>query len=301
VNARRFFQPLENRWRDFPRLGKRKGFLAVLLPVLMPLSPTRAGETGPFVAPFLEFGSVSYQEEVSILPADSDWDAAYAAAGGRMLVLGTGGFQARGSLGLWGSGEDTESWTEEGAVVQENDLQAWGLDVLGELGWTFRPGKGNTLVPLLGLGYRHTGYERSGFRFFPPEEPSGNQGSVDEDVDLSFLQAGLEGRRELGAKLAVVGYAAAGYIGSYTVDNSVYGDIEGEGGLLLTLRAGLSWRASPDVEFSAAVRYDFQQVDAERDTFYGVDESGEPVSGQVELPENELERLGVEVSCTIRL
>ena len=116
---------------------------------------------------------------------------------------------------------------------------------------------------------------------------------VTESFDVLVLLVALDISQTIGERWQLFARGAAGQVAGYDVNNSHLGNISGSGGSITEIRAGATWRAREDMNVGLALRYDFQQLDAEQKSAQDADGT----SYTVELPDNELERTSFELFC----
>jgi hypothetical protein len=89
-----------------------------------------------------------------------------------------------------------------------------------------------------------------------------------------------------------------GYVLVYEADNSAFGKVDGDGGVLTELLAGLSRRIAHDQRVGIAVAYALQDMQGKVER--GA-EIGEGLVSVLELPDNKTERLEVRLSWRLAL
>jgi hypothetical protein len=245
----------------------------------------------------VEVGKVSYEEDVSIRPVDSEWEASYIGLSGHAQVQYPQGLVLRGRMGAWGSGEDTEKWSEEGTLVQRNDMDIWGLEVGGDIGVAIHPSAKVRVMPFAGLGYRAQRFERSRFEFIPPDPAQSEIGRVTEDFDILFIRVGAELEVQASDKLGFYLRGSVGEALTYEADNSAFDEeISGDGGRIVQAAAGITYRLNRQQRIGAGIRYDMQDMEGDVELIQFQD-----LLAQLELPDNELERVAAEVTWQIDL
>jgi hypothetical protein len=199
---------------------------------------------------------------------------------------------------VWGSSEEEETWTALGRVAQKDDLWVGGGEAVAEIGYALGGESGTRLVPTGGIGFLFQRFERSGFRLFGSEETSIEE-TVQEDFEVAFVRAGAELQQALTERLQLYAQGNYGYVFYYNADNSAFGELDGEGGNILEGRLGLRWQVSTDTTLSAGIRYYNQDLDGDSEERTFIAEDGSSFPGIIELPDNELTRVGGEVTWQI--
>ncbi len=267
-----------------------KKYLTILL-LCCSLVPARAQESVPPVELGLEVslhaGSVAYAEQVASDPIDSDWSAGYAGFASTMKA-GKGSLLGRLHLTCWTSAEDKEEWDVGGLVFQQNDMDVSGVDLLAEIGQVISSKKGGRLIPSLGLGYRAQQFNRSSFVSIVSDVS--DIGLVSEDYSIAYLNGSLDILQQLDASNRVEARLDLGGVFFNQADNSyIPGDLEGDGGIIFAGRVRYVRELKNGLSVGAGFLLDFQWLQGstvESDTSF------------VEWPDNTLERLGVEFSCS---
>jgi len=239
----------------------------------------------------LEAGSISYEENLTIFPIDSDWDAAMALLGVNWEPVLAPHFSVILDGATWGSTEETEEWTEDSRLRQRNDLFAGGLDLFLGFGFPFGVGTPYRIKPYAGFGYSYQSFERSDFVLYGPGGSiERDPGSVEEEFFLVSVAAGVTAEAEITESWTLVTDARFTHVVDYDADNSDLGDVNGDGGDVVDLGAGVRWRWKPGRDIYAGLRAISQ--DLEGDTEIRLfEEGGSIVPGTVELPDNELVRI----------
>lgn len=237
-------------------------------------------------------GQVDYRESVRIAPTRSAWDADYAGFSFSATIRPVGSLVLRGEGSLGTSSRETETWTDSGDVVQRNQLELSAFDLLGEAGWELGSSR-FSIRPLAGLGLRSHAYRRS--RFVLADAPEVRlSGTVTEDVSVLSLHAGfamaLEPDRAAGRPFGFSGSVRVGWPAYSSADNSLFGEIDGEGGLLADADLMLLWQAAPMHRFGLGLRYDYQQLDGDIKAI-PAGRRGFAEDGLLEWPDNRLERV----------
>lgn len=242
----------------------------------------------------LRGGAVSYEERVSILPVDSEWDARFVEVGGALRLQPARGASLRFRGALWRSGSDTETWAEDNEPVQRNDLEVTGWDLGVDVGARLKPADGTEIAPWIGLGVRGQRFEREAFAFLD-EEGAGDPGLVTEDVRVPYAALSVDASQRLSRKVSLVVEALAGFVFNNQADNSLFGSIDGGGGTLVEAGAYLKWRISDTGEMLAGARYARQDLDGGTEARMFQAPDGSIVTGVVEWPDNTLEQKSLEV------
>lgn len=242
-------------------------------------------------------GRVSYEENVSFDAVDSDFSAILWTLGADWTYVDRSGYKLRLRGSFWRSGSDTEEWTSRGQLVQENDLEISGGEIAGQWGWQFTRRPDHSLTGWLGVGYTRQQFERSSFQSFG-REPSRVSGSVDEDFDVAFVDAALEGHVLVRPRWRLTYLAGAGYVFSNEADNNALGSIDGDGGVLVHAGLGAAYLLSDAHRVSGGVRYEYQELDGDQTTRTLVGPDGQRVASILEWPDNELTRLWFDVRWT---
>lgn len=244
-------------------------------------------------------GTVSYEEDVSIEPAKSDWEAAMGTFGGTLVVRDPRGWRLRGQLSFWGSDTDTEQWRGPEGVQQENDLTAGGVEAQGDIGFSLGDPASIRITPWVGLNVRGQRYEREDFFF--PEDPDATFHHVDEDFSVATAMVGLDAEQTLNKHWSVAGHVQVGAVLAAEADNSDLGDIEGDGGTIVGAGLAVRRALAGQQTVSLGVRYELQSIDGGVESVSGVDPQLGPGTFQVEWPDNELEQITVEATWSIPL
>lgn len=188
----------------------------------------------------LGLGYADYREQGSIRPVKSDWSG------------GTGSFHVGASavglkwqpyfgLSLTGSEVAEESWKENGALVQTNDMSFGVVDLMTGLAWPLYPAWG-TFTPSLGLMARYQSFTRENFVFYVPGarivDPS--IGEIDEDVEMYGVGGGFSLKVPLGESWEMAADTRAYWLFYSRAENDAFeSEIEGEKGWIW--QASLTW------------------------------------------------------------
>lgn len=246
-------------------------------------------------------GRVEYQEDVTVLPSQSEWGAPYGAIGvGLPWLLGER-VELRLQGAYWQSAEDTETWKSVGRVVQRNDLKMKGVDLRIALAYALQDAGVIRVTPYLALDYKHQRFERNRF-----EQPDGtlfdNSGRVDEEFDLGVATVGLDVEYPIdGTSWALSGLLELGYAFIYEADNSAFGAFDGEDGVLVEAGLGLSWKSPGRYDVWVGVVYQYQDMKGTIEDAMVANDDGELLPVFLELPDNELGRVGVEARWRVTL
>jgi hypothetical protein len=238
-------------------------------------------------------GGIEYEEDISLSPVDSDWEAAYAKIGASLVVAHHSGYALRLDGDFWASDSDRESWRENGELLQKNDLEVSGLDLAGYFGVGLERPSEYELHGWIGLGFRHQAFERDNF-VLANEGLRESVGTVDEDYSIASVNLRLDGEWWLSPSWKVGG-AATVWLAYYNeAENELFGTIEGDGGVALELEAALVYALNDRQEIGLAVRLDAQ--DLEGDQIQSVARTSEGLILQaLEWPDNELRRIGIDL------
>lgn len=244
-------------------------------------------------------GQSSYQETIRFgrLPATkSDWDAPFGSIAGEWLARWDNRLAMHVSGDYWASGTDSETWKNGGLVVQRNDMQLDGFDLLWELGVTAMDDKRTQVIPFAGVGYSFQQFERSKFDVLAAD-PEEDVGRVDEDFSLGYGTGGVLVTTTLSEGLEARLLGRYGHVFFYEAENSIeeLGRIEGDGGYLVDFSLGLFWSYSEKQALGVHVEYGLQNLDGATEPRIFETDAG-PVDGLVQLPDNELERVTVQVA-----
>ena len=240
-------------------------------------------------------GRMQYEEKGQVLPINSTWDAPGLFLEGDLSfapVSGRDGWVAQYGLRWSGAADATETWTEQGVDVQQNDMRMGALDLRAEGGWQIA-WPGGSIHALLGLRLRSMHFERSRFDVYdePPINPAL---TVTEDVKSVFLAPAIEtewvmkaggypmriGLR-LGAGAALWGEA----------DNSRYGSLDAEGGIVLEAGVHAEWSLTKHGGLWTGLQFDRQRLDGSSRAIQVPDGAGRTRVGIIEWPQNTLDQV----------
>lgn len=236
----------------------------------------------------LGVGVLSYEERATITPVVSEWDAAE----GALLLDGTilyENFQPYASVRYSASLNNEEEWREEGFLVQENDLQATHTELRAGIQVPFRKGEGVTITPRIGALYSVEEYTRDNFFFLVQGATLFNVNQqVIETVRAAGPTAGVAVEVRLSDSVTIELDAGAAWLGYAEAEND---------GFNVTIDAEEGWEASAQLSLlkvlqregttlGFGVKVDRKEID------------GAVISipdGNIEYPDNTLERVSVEV------
>ena len=244
-------------------------------------------------------GAVEYQEHVSIEPIDSSWEGDVFRLDGGVDIRDTNDWIFKGALGVWIAGDDQEVWSRTGDAVQLNELNAEGVDLRGFVGYPLVEDDAITLSPFAGVGFHHTGFERTDFKSFEDADLS-DIGTVSEDYSVYDLAFALEVSSAFTEKLSFKGMATFGYVVFSEADNNTLGKIEGDGGSIVELMGSLGYAVNANHEVFIGFRYYNQDLDGDRKEVIAF--NGDTlVSAPLEWPDNELEISSFEIGWRSQL
>ena len=247
----------------------------------------------------LRLGEVQYEEDVSLAPIQSDWDAPYLSLDLIHHVTWNEHWILNVRGGGWISEERTESWEENDRLIQEDELRVLGADFSMELGYVLPYQQESRFTPYLGFGYRYIEFERSDFVIV--EQGIFDPNGVDEEFQVFSVQGAVELEHRFSTQLTVFGRSSAGYVTYHEADNSTFGTVDSSGGLLLEAEISLLFVLSDDHEIGIGAYYDLQDLDGEKRDLAVLNSEGRLLVGQLELPDNELERWSVQVEWRVKL
>ncbi|MBN1587508.1 MAG: hypothetical protein JW937_08820 [Candidatus Omnitrophica bacterium] len=225
----------------------------------------------------VKVGRVYYEEDISILPLESDWDATFAELEFGVENRDYEGWDGGADIGLLFTSRETETWhLTQGGAFQSNEMKidGWDLDLF--LGRPLHNTDSAKFTPGVAYGYRGLSFNRR----------ITNAGRVEEDYSVHHLDLyGLAEwdvaptwNLELKGNVGFVPYAEA--------DNSIYGKFDTSSGWVagveLTSRnqMGKNWGAT------MGVFYDYQKLSGEQDARNGF---------IVEWPDSQYYRWGAQV------
>jgi hypothetical protein len=248
-----------------------------LLAVLACLLPAAAYPIGLEFRPSI--GRATYQENIrDVGYVDSDWEAL------------RGGFQAEVSElkahwyafvlegAIWGTDEGEEEWNAD-SFRQTNNLKVWGWGGKALIGATLPIGEKALITPLVGVDYRRQSFSRSEFKvnYIPVDTET-----VTEKYPVFSAGGGLNAEVFLPQGFGLFGRVLYFDVIDSRAENSLLGDIDGDGGEIWSVEAGMEWTDNLSFALGAAVSYELQKLDG------GTDDSG-----SLEWPENKLESIAL--------
>ena len=238
-------------------------------------------------------GSVEYEEHVTIEPIDSNWEGNLVRLDGGVDIRDVNNWLFKGAFGFWAADDDRERWSEFGDTIQENDLSVSGFDVQGMMGYPVFEDPSYTIAPFVGLEFHHTGFERSDFVSFRDVDVS-DIGTVEEDYTIFDMVFALSVYSKLTERLSFNGLFSYGYVFHNEADNDALGEIDGDGGDIITLTGSLGYRLKKNHELFLGVRYFNQDLDGGQDEIIAF--NGDAlVRAPLEWPDNELNLVTVEI------
>ena len=224
-------------------------------------------------------GSATYKEDASIAPVESDWEGDYGA-----VTLTYGKFdyewlQGGVSFGTFATSEETEKWERNGALVQRNDMDFYGQDLHGQIGWGWSLLALKEAV-LVGYGYKRYHFDRW----------IEGTGGVWEKYDIHY--ADVEGRLAFEPTDIVRLHAGGsyGYVFDNEADNELLGTIEGDGGNILRAKAGVDIQVHDNVTILVSGLWERQELEG------GTKRDNALI---VEWPDNETETLSGQIGVLI--
>jgi hypothetical protein len=247
------------------------------------------------------FGVASYEENFSSeFDLASEWDGAFGGVDGVLQFDVEPGVVLRGVGRIWSSTEETEEWRASGVLDQKNDMQVSGFDLLGEIGWRMFETNGLQITPFVGGGIRYQKYERKDAEVFSAALVPWD--SAEEEVDIAHLNLAIEAAGNVSDKLyggLRISLALVFYSEAY--NDLIDVEVEGDGGVILEAGGYLAWRVADGQEIRVGAGYEFQDLQGDTENVLGFDETFSIVSGTLEWPDNELERLWGELSWRMEL
>jgi len=249
------------------------------LATICALTAAMAGWASAQLAVEFAGGNVTYQEDASIADVKSDWEGDYGAA---TLTYGKFDFEwLQGGLSytVFTTSEEDEEWERDGALVQTNDMEFYGQDLRGQIGWGWSLFALKETV-LVGYGYRRYHFDRW----------ITGTGGVWEKYDIHY--ADVEGRLafDFTDMVRLSGSASIGQVFDNEAYNELAGAIEGDGGTILRAKAGLDFKVHDNVTVLLSGIWERQELD-------GGTKRNNAVS--IEWPDNETEVLAAQIGVLI--
>ena len=250
---------------------------SLILAALAWLIPGAAYPIGLEFRPY--FGRVTYEEharEVAII--DSDWTALLGGMKAEINEMKASWYAFALEGTIWTSDRNEEEWNAY-SFRQTNDLSVWGAEGKALLGITLPIAEGCRLTPLGGVSYRYQTFTRNNFKinYIPADTET-----VTEKYPLFSAGGGLNAEIIFPKGFGLFGRVLYFDVISSRAENSLLGDIKGEGGYIWTAEAGMEWTDGVSFALGAAASYEFQSLDG------GMDDSD-----LVEWPENKLESIAL--------
>ncbi len=250
---------------------------SLLLAALLLLLPAAAWPLGIELRPYL--GRATYEENVRDgAEINSDWNALLGGFRAEFSELKAHWYAFVLEGAIWTSDENEEKW-DAASFQQTNDLKVWGWEGKALIGATIPIGEQALITPLAGISYRRQSFSRSDFKFnYVPVDME----TVTEKYPVFSAGGGVHAEVFLPKGFALYGRVLCFGVVDAKAENSLLGDIDGDGGEIWSAEAGMEWTDGVSFAVGAAAAYDWQRLDG-----------GSDDSGGVEWPENTLETMAL--------
>jgi len=251
-----------------------------MLPILAALAlllPGAAWPIGIELRPY--FGRATYEEDVrDVAHIDSDWESLLGGFKAEVSELKARWYAFILEGTIWGTFEEEEKW-EADSFRQTNDLNVWGWEGKALIGVTIPIGAQALITPLGGVSYRRQSFSRNEFKInYVPVDME----TVTEKYPIFSAGGGLNAEVFLPKGFGLFGRVLYFDVIESKAENSILGDIDGDGGEIWSVEAGMEWTDGVSFALGAAASYEWQRLDG------GTDDSG-----LAEWPENELESIAL--------
>lgn len=241
-------------------------------------------------------GRAEYAETGSITPILSDWEGSALLFGAGLTLKPSDAPLFRLRQSFWVADEDVESWREQGQLVQLNQMNVYGLEFVVDVGHAFVESRRGRLRGWAGLGFRQQEFERSEFDLIGRENP--DIGVVDESISAGFVRLALDGTVAVSRAVSLEGDFSVGLVFFNEANNSLLGDVEGEGGTLVSGRIALAWQIDDLNKVSLGVHGEVQDLEGDT-SLSGISlRDGNIVEQVIEWPDNELILSGLDLRWT---
>lgn len=206
-------------------------------------------------------GGAAYRESADVV--ESDWSAFYNKTTLHLGDYDNKEIEGNVHFGISASDENTETWVVDGAEYQTNDMSFQGTDTGLDIGWALPVDMGKdgkaalTLTPLLGYRWKSISFTRDNFII---QNTITEKKAIYEDYDLHFVDLGGRVSAEFADKLEFFARSVFG-IGLHNgANNSEYGTVDGDAGLLLNFDTGVSYSPTENVVVRLAFTCETQHL-----------------------------------------